>query len=794
MTKTSTPEELAAALSFFPPGAVKAMQRLLRRAAALAEAAARKDVTRLPGHSGAGLGIAMAPSLAAQISKVMRQRGASKGPPPTLKRKAPGPDGGGRSFHFAHTTVGRSSPSAGRGTPTGSARKRGGSDVPGKAAKHMAYIERGSAIERIAAVTPEQDGRSLARGGGRELDRGEGDTAERGQADHGAAAAGQGYIENAAKVARDEEIIASFGTIGATHAERLQFWEELEAHEPHPDARIQNRLIIELPYEASPAMRMEMVREFCRQQFEARGLPFWAALHVPGKKNDARNYHVHIVFSERPAQRMLDELDGVEKWDFSIVRTKRKASGNVMRQHPHRQKKDDFLRKKNAIPKLRANFAEIANTVLKREQVKDRAGEPVLYDPRSYKDMGIDVLPVRSLNRIVADKVKAGKLTVLDRDYNRGLLQAELQDAAARRDKGLLELVRMEEAVSALARTPGRAKGINRLLPSEMRVSLARPLTSSAVRSAGKAVLTAKRIALSEEVMARSVRSALERVVEAGDPVVIASSHAHTRDAKQAFELPDVEAARLLHAAARQELTQFDNEAAYTKRRAKARTAAALKVWQDTVGPDLSSTSPAMQAALSAARMAPGMAVVEPVAQVRQADRVEVQPGKDLKRPAGRENVTPAAKHADAQMPPVGSPEYNARVRHAFAATSAVIAAIGRFPHLEDRLRILDALPAALNRARAERLAASDREATVAPEPMAARSGPPIEATPSKAAPKDTSAEPVSDVPAAVETGPTHELTPDPARLRSEVDEERKKKKRRKRRAVMARRNDDRGR
>lgn len=313
MARTKTPEELAEALSFFPPGSTKSVDRLLKKAAAK-EATATRQGSRGGSGPGVKMGKSLGNTLAKQLTKAMRQRGASKRERASVKQTAP--DTGGRPFHFAHSTVNKDDVTPGA---KGAAGNKGST----KAAAHMKYIERELAVERTYGQDKEE--RSAGLGGARlregpgVQEHGPGRSMDAQGRDEGmtSAKAGQRYIENPVKLANGENIVFSFGTIGDAFEDRVAFWEKLEEAEK-ANARVQSRLIVELPHEASPQARHDIVRAFT-SRLEAMGLPYWAALHAPGRDNDSRNFHAHIVYSESPAKRMVESGTGKEVWDFEIV-------------------------------------------------------------------------------------------------------------------------------------------------------------------------------------------------------------------------------------------------------------------------------------------------------------------------------------------------------------------------------------------------------------------------------------------------------------------------------------------
>lgn len=163
------------------------------------------------------------------------------------------------------------------------------------------------------------------------------------------------------------------------------------------EGRLQTRLIVELPYELPAWRRRAIIEIFCAEMLGARNLPYWAVLHEPGPGSDHRNFHAHIVFYERPAQRMMHE--GQEVWDFEVkipYRNKRggtykSKNGTPRMTRPYIQKKDREIHAMDFPWKMRCRFSEIVNVHL------EEAGLDKRYDPRSYKEMGIEIAPTRHL-------------------------------------------------------------------------------------------------------------------------------------------------------------------------------------------------------------------------------------------------------------------------------------------------------------------------------------------------------------------------------------------------------------
>ena len=267
----------------------------------------------------------------------------------TIRQKAPGTNG--VPFHFEHYAVTKSG--GGPAVSNGKLQPAGGA---GTASAHARYIERELAVESLYAGNEKETGQDrdletdvglekrprgrpsraqLAERAIKEAQR-EIEGIERSLGENQRGAAAQAYIENPVKLRNGELVLSSFGNIGDTFAERLRFWELAEEHEPHPGARIQNRLIVELPHQSTAAARLEILQQFTKF-FEDRSLPYHAAIHAPGKKNDDRNFHAHIVFTERPAKKIPHPETGETTWDFAIALTTTDQHRNTRTKHPFRQ-------------------------------------------------------------------------------------------------------------------------------------------------------------------------------------------------------------------------------------------------------------------------------------------------------------------------------------------------------------------------------------------------------------------------------------------------------------------------
>ena len=403
---------------------------------------------------------------------------------PTTKPKS---EAGRESFHFALTTVSRTSPFTRLLT----------GEKQGSASAHESYIERDDAPEaydKAAIRQLEALGRSKATALPEALE---------------IAIGGQAYIERAGAIeeaSRENGALSMYGNLPDNFAQRLHFWDEVEKHEREPrthflsvapdknrdlwatiasnpaappellaaaaldrrvitkkhqlpqdnpkslpgelklteeralaihsflaeipgakdlvkftpgrGGQIQSRLIISLPYELSADDRIALLKSFCDKMFrnlETTDLagntakvdvPFWAVVHKPEATSDSRNYHAHIVFSERPAALIADPETGSPVWDFAYREKFRDSKRTARERTPFAQAKIRSLHDRHWPRLARHTYADLANEMLAARGLSKRL------DPRTYEAMGITLEPVQRLKPNEYAKEKKGEASV----------------------------------------------------------------------------------------------------------------------------------------------------------------------------------------------------------------------------------------------------------------------------------------------------------------------------------------------------------------------------------------------
>lgn len=87
-------------------------------------------------------------------------------------------------------------------------------------------------------------------------------------------------------------------------SDRARLWNEAERAEDTFNrkknvAQIGRDMVLALPHEMTDQQREWLVKDFVREQFTRRGYAVDAAIHAPHEHGDERNYHAHLLITER---------------------------------------------------------------------------------------------------------------------------------------------------------------------------------------------------------------------------------------------------------------------------------------------------------------------------------------------------------------------------------------------------------------------------------------------------------------------------------------------------------------
>jgi len=183
------------------------------------------------------------------------------------------------------------------------------------------------------------------------------------------------------------------------------------------------------------------------------------------------------------------------------------------------------------------------------------SGSAVRYDPRSYKDMGLEVAPMKNVTRILADKLDKRSFVVMDAEWTRRMVDAEMTAAAARRSEAFVKLQESELALVKMAQDAERSKAANLKLPKEKRLSPLRQMSRAASQASLQSIARMRRNRLATAFLDESLETALTHVAAATSPEAV------QKRIHKGSSAPDPGDLAVLHTAAIEELARHRGEA-----------------------------------------------------------------------------------------------------------------------------------------------------------------------------------------------------------------------------------------
>ena len=198
----------------------------------------------------------------------------------------------------------------------------------------------------------------------------------------------------------DEEV--AYAVVEAARNLRLDAAQRAVRVNAGRGGRTQYRMVLELPADVSDEARILIALEWCRT-LNALGVMFEAVIHAPDHGNDARNYHLHVIYHDRPAE----WVESAGRWDFEL---RQKVPGRSGRRRPMRPKvklgreagKGRQEAGSDFVTALREHWTDLCNAELRLARQHPR------YDARPYDQMGIDQEPGEHLDNMAWTLAVAG--------------------------------------------------------------------------------------------------------------------------------------------------------------------------------------------------------------------------------------------------------------------------------------------------------------------------------------------------------------------------------------------------
>lgn len=245
------------------------------------------------------------------------------------------------------------------------------------------------------------------------------------------------------------------------------FWQAADAFE-RSNGTTYREMEIALPRELDAAQRVELVKDWVRQEIGDRHAYQWA-IHVPLALDGKDQPHVHLMFSER-------KVDGIERDPeqyFKRYNGKSPEKGGARKEYgavdPTLKGADRKKARSADLKGLRGRWAEACNHAL------EQAGVDARIDMRSHAERGLEqvpegkMLPSEWRAHVIEFRAAQANLSKVVPDIPGALVN--LQDERERRAKRyLVELEERKQGVLWVGMTSGQLLGeIDRLRPPSVR-------------------------------------------------------------------------------------------------------------------------------------------------------------------------------------------------------------------------------------------------------------------------------------------------------------------------------------
>jgi len=226
--------------------------------------------------------------------------------------------------------------------------------------------------------------------------------------------------------------VLPLSNMGQDAEEIAACWKALEAMEEgyRANAKVQYRIIWNLPHGLDAEQRREMVEDFCERTFGRLGLPWVAAVHNADARGDQRNFHAHVCFSTRPCERTGDH-----QWSIA-------------------QEKVNGLTDEDGLKLMRTLVAGHMNVACRD------AGLAARFTHQTYKERRIDAERQEHVGPAAMAAHEAGEqVAVIDRNARR----VEAAELAAERDATARILAATDRLISVEQRRVVSGHMIGRL-------------------------------------------------------------------------------------------------------------------------------------------------------------------------------------------------------------------------------------------------------------------------------------------------------------------------------------------
>lgn len=214
----------------------------------------------------------------------------------------------------------------------------------------------------------------------------------------------------------ETQYLKPISNIAHTMDEAIEFWKAVEPIEKEyrTNAKVQVRFVGSLPAELNAAQRREAVRQFCHDNFGRYGLGYVAFVHLPDPDGDQRNFHFHVLVTQRQCIRI-----GEFQWAISTEKLTQ-------------------IFTPEGLYRVRCIFAAALNRQCRK------AGSPRRFTHQDYDKRNMDALRTEKLGAVRTKAFRKGENVVMV-DRNRDRIKANEAGCKAQKLRRALDLA---EAVS----------------------------------------------------------------------------------------------------------------------------------------------------------------------------------------------------------------------------------------------------------------------------------------------------------------------------------------------------------
>lgn len=203
------------------------------------------------------------------------------------------------------------------------------------------------------------------------------------------------------------------------YADRENLWNAVEAIENQWNSQLARRIILCFPIEVPPEQHLQMLREYCQEQFVSKGMIVDFAMHDKGDGNP----HAHIMLTMRGFDEKGRWLPKCKK-EYVLDENGQRIKLPSGQWKSRRVNLNDWNDKGN-VEKWRTGWADIENKYLEMNNRPERA------DLRSYARQGIDQIPTVHMGPEAFNMEKKGIRTDVG-DLNREIKQTNSLMASIR--------------------------------------------------------------------------------------------------------------------------------------------------------------------------------------------------------------------------------------------------------------------------------------------------------------------------------------------------------------------------